>query len=113
MSATLNALENSGVTGTAMVEHVDDAVSVRLDVSGLQEGTTYTGHIHRGTCTEDRGEVTSIESFTVTGDRGEATASIDTASLDAAENEYFVEIHGADEAVVACGDFPAGSIGQH
>jgi hypothetical protein len=110
MSATLNATEGSGISGTAMIEHAGDDVQVRLDVTGLQAGTTYTGHLHRGTCSEDRGEVTSIESFTVTEDRGEATATIARSSLDAAEQQYFVEIHSAEDTVVACGDLPAGAL---
>ena len=108
--ATLNATAGSNVSGTVMIEHVGEAVQVRLEVTGLQEGTNYTGHLHRGTCSEDRGEVTSIESFTVMGDRGEASTSVERASLDPAEQQYFIEIHGGADAVVACGNLPAGAM---
>ncbi len=50
----LEAVDDSGVSGTATFEEVaDGGVRVALDVEGLPKGrTTYLAHVHPGTCAE-------------------------------------------------------------
>jgi hypothetical protein len=106
----LAAINNSGVSGTARLEHAGDSVRISLTMSGLQSGTQYRGHLHRGTCGTDRGRAASMESFTVsTGTNGQTVASFPRSMFDATEREYFIEVHGANDVVIACGNLPAGS----
>ncbi len=52
----LEAVDDSGVSGTATFEETDAGVRVELQVEGLPKpGATYLAHVHPGTCTE--GEV--------------------------------------------------------
>ena len=106
VNVTLSAVENSGIDGSMRLEHAGDSVHVDFMLVGLESGTEYTAHVHRGTCDEDRGRAASMKSFTMPAEGEETRVSFAKSALDPAETEYFVELHGADDSALACGDLP-------
>ncbi len=53
----LEAVDDSGVSGTATFEEAAGGVRVELDVEGLPKArTTYLAHVHRGTCAAEGAE---------------------------------------------------------
>ena len=107
----LAAVDASGVTGTATLAATDGGgteVSITID-GGLTEGD-HQNHIHGpGTCA---GELADVEETltTLTADATGAAGPTTTTLTDDPEHfqdgTHYFAVHGADGAVVACGDIP-------
>lgn len=106
-TVTLNAVNESGITGTAEVGPADDAVEIEVSLEGLAEGDTYPVHLHEGTCSEGGGVAAPIGEVTGgTDGTGSATATIAAADL-SADASYFVQGHLPDGQPAVCGDAPS------
>jgi hypothetical protein len=100
----LASVGTSGVSGEAMAMHADDTVVLILEMQGLAAGVDHPAHIHSGTC--DSGGPVAVALTAVTGledGTGASTTTLESARIqqDAA---YFIQVHSADGAPVACGD---------
>ncbi|MFW6010764.1 MAG: hypothetical protein ACOC9H_02480 [Gemmatimonadota bacterium] len=104
---TLNAVNESGITGTAEVGPDGDAVEIEVAFEGLTEGETYPVHLHEGTCSEGGGVAAPIGEVTGGADgTGSASATIAADDL-SADASYFVQGHLPDGDPAVCGDAPS------
>jgi Cu/Zn superoxide dismutase len=127
-SVQLTPSRDSGVSGTATFEDVEDGVEVTLEMRDLPEpGIKHINHIHAGgTCADDRAGRTApatipLETITAREDgTGSATTTIEdvsVADLFGEDKERFVLLHAEakeGEGVppgIACADLvrPAGN----
>lgn len=106
-TVTLNAVNESGITGTAEVGPSGDAVEIEVSFEGLTEGDTYPVHLHEGTCSEGGGVAAPIGEVTGgTDGTGSASATIAAGDL-SADASYFVQGHLPDGQPAVCGDAPS------
>lgn len=100
----LTPSRDSGVSGTATFEDVEDGVKVTLEMQGLPEpGVKHINHIHAGgTCADDRAGNTApvtipLKTIVAQDDgTGSATTTIDgvtTAQLFDNDKERFILLH--------------------
>jgi hypothetical protein len=107
--ATLDAKDNSGITGTARVESAGkDSVSATINVKGAAANTSLTWAIHSGKCAAPgamRGAGYSAIQIDSTG-AGSATSVVAVA----VDGDNSVIVHGSSAgSAVACGDLQPGS----
>lgn len=106
-TVTLNALNESGITGTAEVRGAGDDVEIEVSFEGLTEGETYPVHLHEGTCADGGGVAAPIGEVTGGADgTGSASATLAAADL-SAEGSYYVQGHLPDGQPAVCGDAPS------
>ena len=103
-AAELAPVNRSGVTGTVRADHDGDEVTVTVEVAGLEAGGEYPAHIHSGRCAAGGPVAVPLGRITAGEDgTGRLTTRVAAAEL-GAEDAAFVQVHGADGAVVACAD---------
>jgi hypothetical protein len=110
LEVDLEAVNESGITGNARLTPSDGQTQVELTLSGAAEGAQYTAHIHRGDCGNDVGVVADLGAITASTDEAQLTTTIDESLLDPVDH-YFVQVHGADEAPVACANLSGPGFG--
>ena len=110
LQVDLDAVNESGITGNARLAPSNGQTEVELALSGAAEGARYTAHIHRGDCGNDLGVVADLGAITVSTDEAQLTTTIDESLLDPVDH-YFVQVHGADEAPVACANLSGTGFG--
>ena len=110
LQVDLEAVNESGITGNARLTSSDGQTQVELEISGAAEGARYTAHIHRGDCGNDLGVVADLGAITVSPDEAQLTTTIDGSLLDPVDH-HFVQVHGADEAPVACANLTGPGFG--
>lgn len=129
VTVTLEAKNDSGITGTAVLAaapgaETPDAHTVTLELSGVEAGQTYPAHIHGGTCEEGGGVVAALESVAAEGQMASATTTItpdqlamgetgdEPTEMAAEEGEerghgpLFIQVHLPDGTPAACGNVP-------
>ncbi len=100
----LNPVDDSGVSGDAMLMQDQGAMLVTVDVTGLPAEGEYPTHIHEGTCLEG-GPVAEPLSH-VAGMEDGSGSSTTTLALDVLDwnQALFVQVHGEAGEPIACGD---------
>jgi len=104
VEVSLTQSRDSGVSGTASLEDVEDGVEVTLQMQNLPEaGIKHINHIHAGgTCADDRAGRTApvtipLETITAQNDgTGSATTTIEdvsVAQLFGEDKERFILLH--------------------
>lgn len=133
VTVTLSPVNESGISGTAVLADAADAEEPRahrvtLELSGLEAGQTYPAHVHGGSCEEGGGVVVALESVTAEGAMASATtiltpemvamaaAGDEPTEMAAEEGEgeemekphgpLFIQVHLPDGTPAACGDVP-------
>ena len=101
----LEAVNESGVSGTARIGHKDDQILIDLTLEGATPGERYVGYVHRGECGNDLGQISPFGELTVNEGHDKITGSIDRASLERTQN-YFAQVTTGDNVLVACGNLP-------
>lgn len=104
-TASLDEVNNSGISGEVRVREVGDQTEIDLTIDGVLEGHTYVAHLHRGECGNDLGVVADIGEFTATAGENQISTTIDSATLEA-DRSHFVQAHQADQAPIACANLP-------
>lgn len=100
----LDAKNESGVTGTLMLEPLDGDIQVEAMLRGADPATAYVWHAHEGTC--DTGGPVAIDLGRIENSPEGVTnglASVQRSAL-FEDADYFVQVHSADGAIVACAD---------
>ncbi len=89
---TLDALNNSGVTGTAQLSHTQETLNVSLSMTGLEAGAEYAAHVHRGSC-DQQGPVVAPLGTVIAGADGTGTldATVPMEKLSAMSGEMMKE----------------------
>lgn len=107
--ALLEPRGGSGISGTVASRWQEGTTRIRVALESTEPGARYLGHLHRGTCEEPGRQVLALEPFTRTPN-GPAISetTIDTVRLDPGAR-YFIQVHGTEHAVVACGSLPDAS----
>lgn len=104
--ALLEPRDGSGISGTVASRWQEGTARIRVALESTEPGARYLGHLHRGTCEEPGPQVVALEPFTRTPNGPTISeTTIDTARLDPG-TRYFVQVHGSEHAVVACGSLP-------
>jgi hypothetical protein len=101
----LDEQNDSGISGRAQFARVGESVRATVTLEGVTAADTYTAHVHRGTCDEDLGRVTSLEPFTAGATGAESVTMIESTQL-TPDEDYVLRIVGTSEAPVACGGIP-------
>lgn len=104
--ALLEPRGGSAVSGTVASRWLEGTTRVRVALESTDRDARYIGHLHRGSCEEPGRQVVALEPFTRTPDGGAVSeTAIDTARLEPG-TRHFVQVHGSEHAVVACGSLP-------
>jgi hypothetical protein len=107
-TSTLSAMNNSGITGSATVQSRAVGSKISVQIMGSTSGSMHPWHVHRGTCSNDKGivgEAGKYQALTV-GTDGMADQDVDIPVSLNEDESYFVNIHkSASEltTIVACG----------
>jgi hypothetical protein len=107
----MSAKNNSGITGTVLVEAKGDSTTLVVTLDGAKSGSSYPTHIHRGACTEPGSVVVPLTSVTV-GANGTGTSrtTVATKTLEDARKaagSILVQSHQPDGTPAACGVLPS------
>lgn len=100
---TLEAVNNSGVTGDATARHSADEVTVEASISGATEDGEYPAHIHSGSCPSPGGVIAPLDALQVSGGSGTSTTTVEASRVPEGEDAA-VQIHAPGGQPVACGD---------
>lgn len=100
---TLEATNNSGVTGEATARHTADSVTVEARISGASQDGEYPAHIHSGSCPSPGGVIAPLTAVQVSGGSGTSTTTIAASRVPEGEDAA-VQIHQPGGQPVACGD---------
>ncbi len=107
--ALLEPRDGSGISGTVASRWQAGKTRIRVALESTEPGARYLGHVHRGTCEEPGRQVVALEPFTRTPNGPTISeTTIDTDRLDPGTH-HFVQVHGSEHAVVACGSLPGAS----
>lgn len=125
-TVTLAALNNSGITGTAEITHSGDAVTIVLEMSGLNPGDYYPAHIHEGSCEQPGGVVAALKEVPAASDgMGSSTTELSMSEMmgeeqamgEMGEGEHpemqaYVQVHSPGGTPAACANVkpPAGDM---
>jgi hypothetical protein len=101
----LEAINESGVSGTARIGNKDDQILIDLTLEGASPGERYVAYVHRGECQNDLGLISPVGELTVSEGHEKITGSIDKASLEPTQN-YFAQVTTGDNVLIACGNLP-------
>lgn len=109
-SVALTPKNQSGIRGEAVVALRGDSIRVRLSLTGLEAGTSYPAHVHKGTCRAGGGVATALTSVTARDSTG-TSATTFAATAVSPDSAYYLQAHLSDGTPAACGDVPAGAFG--
>ena len=110
VQATMEAQNESGVTGSMTLSSQADSLTVAVQLQGLEAGQAYASHIHQGRCASPGSVVTPLQD--VSGDTGGAESTVAMSAVTG--EELLVMVHGPEGQPIACGDLPQdwrGSLG--
>ena len=112
VTVPLEAVEGSGVSGTAVLTAAGEGTNVALEVNGLPPGATARATMQAGTCATPSASFAALPDLTAdAGGRATATGSVLFRGAEAvalatmADGEHILAIQ--TEQVVACGVIPA------
>lgn len=106
-SASVQAMGESGMTGSLRVTRSDDVLTVKLEVLGVESGTEYPVSLRRGGCGSDGERVAELDPPTVAEvGLGSSLTEVSAAGVEAG-GTYAVRVDGPDGAPLACGEFEA------
>ena len=112
VTVQINPVDESGVSGTAVLTADGDGTNVTLTITGLAAGAEAQVRMHANTCAMPSASFTALPDLKADA-TGKATAtgrvlyhgSQDVALTAMADDEHIIAIH-ADEQLVACGTIP-------
>jgi Cu/Zn superoxide dismutase len=114
LTVTLNAVGNSGVTGTAEITKETGSFTVKLTLSGMKASSQHANHIHKGACTKSGPIDKALQTISADASgSGTATTTVPAEFAIPAEG-WYVNVHTGPDitqpgqgAPIACGDVPA------
>lgn len=96
----------SGVSGEARMARRDEAIQVRMTLSGVASGSTYPVHLHKGRCQTGGGVATGLTKISATDTTATSSVTINAGVL-FPDSSYFVQAHLPDGTPAACANVPA------
>ena len=103
-STSVSPKNDSGMQGHVMVSAGSDALTIKLEVLGLEGGTEYPAHLHGGTCAEGGDVIAELNSPTVASvGLGSSLTELSPDVMEAG-GSYFVQLHLPDGTPAACAD---------
>lgn len=108
----LDAVDNSGVTGTAQVAPGNPKTQVMVTLGGLDPNSAHAGHIHEGSCASPGAVVAPLPDITADANGGGmATASVEIPADSLMDGQHVIAYHktnGSDHGpTITCGAIPA------
>lgn len=103
VSVTLEALNESGVTGSAVAMHEGDSVVVEVQVQGASADGELPAHIHEGDCATGGSVLVPLSSVAVTGGTGSSTTTLGADQVPEGQAAY-IQVHGPEGQPIACGN---------
>lgn len=103
VSVTLETLNESGVTGTAVATHEGESVVVEVEVQGAPDVEELAAHIHEGDCASGGPVLVPLETVTVADGTGTSSTTLTADQVPAGQAAY-IQVHGPEGQPVACGD---------
>jgi hypothetical protein len=108
MTAQLQSLQDSGVTGEATITGRGNQTEVMVRLMGAPPGGSHPGHIHSGTCQAIGGVVQALQPVAVdSAGTGTMTTTVDVPANTAMNGQHIVVYHGAGGTPVTCAAIPA------
>lgn len=106
-NVTMQALNNSGVSGEATLTPQGSQLQVMVRLTGLQQGE-HPGHIHAGTCDAPGSAVVPLQPITAGGDgSGTMTTTVEVDPNTAMNGQHIIQYHQAGGGPgVVCGAIP-------
>lgn len=108
-NVSLATVGESGVQGLVTVSPGQDSVILKMELMGLEGGTTYPAFLYRGTCDSPGERVRALERPTA-GAIGIGSATTLVAGETLADGPLHIQAHLPDETPAACGDLPTGRL---
>lgn len=102
---SLSAKNESGITGSVIVQHKADSLQVTVMLHGVKEGQSYPTHIHQGTCAKPAAVVAALNSPKAGADGSASSTSMvpDSKLTDAMKNgSLVVQSHLPNGTPAAC-----------
>lgn len=99
----LSPKNDSGISGSAVLEAHGDSATVVLTIDGGTPGSTYASHIHTGDCDAPGGVEAPLSSVTV-GDDGSGTATTTVAAGVIEGADLLIQVHLPGGTPAACGE---------
>src|SRR5688500_14151269 len=108
-STNITARNNSGITGSASVQSRAAGSKINVHIMGAKNGSAHPWHVHRGTCSNDKGIVGGAGEYAAlqVGADGMAHGEEDIPVALNEDESYFLNVHkSATElsVIVACGE---------
>lgn len=107
---TLNALDNSGITGDAMLMAQGANTEVTLTIRGAPDGSKLAAHIHQGRCASGGPVVAPLDPVTTGQDKtGSSTTVVSVPAATVMNGQHYVQAHepnGSPGKPVTCADIP-------
>jgi hypothetical protein len=111
MTVALAAVNNSGITGDAVVSGSGSGAQVVLTLRGAKAAGTHQAHVHSGTCAAPGPPVAPLQPVTVDASgTGSSTSTIDVGMAALMDGNHIVSAHeagGSPGAMIACGQIEA------
>lgn len=107
VTVELQAQDDSGVTGEAVLTADGDQTIVTVQLEGSEAG--YEGHIFDSTCDDHKGATVSY-AIEAVDDEGRSESTVDAPLGELTSGDFWVHIHrpaGERGVGVACGQVPA------
>jgi Cu/Zn superoxide dismutase len=104
VTATLNASNDSGVNGEAVIHPMGDTTMIMITVQGLEPNSRHAAHIHNGACSA--GILMPLE--VVVADANGTGTSTSTVSA-APDASWWIQVHRAESPPgpgITCGQVP-------
>ncbi len=99
---TLDAKNNSGVTGDASLTTVGDSAIVDVRVQGATESGSFPAHIHTGTCDSPGPVQVPLTNLDVANGMGASTTSIKMSDVPQGQ-PLLIMVHKPSGQPIACG----------
>ena len=104
---TLNALNNSGITGEAMLMGQGANTEVTLTIRGAPAGSKLAAHIHQGRCASGGPVVAPLDPVTMGQDQtGTSTTAVTVPAATVMNGQHYVQAHEPNGKPVTCADIP-------
>lgn len=117
VNLSMQAVNGSKVTGTAVLTESGTGVKVSVKLSGFDPNTKHDGHIHVGTCEKQGGVIAPLGTITADASgAGSADSTVTNFTFAAvSDGNHYVQYHTSSNppgAQVSCANIPAAGAGQ-
>lgn len=104
-TVSMSALNDSGVTGEAILTPTGTQTEVTVTLNGLEPSSTHPGHIHQGSCDAVGSVMVPLSEITADASgSGTMTATVELAADSILAGDHIVVYHADGGTPAVCGE---------